>query len=260
MQNLAEQFELLVVAMLIAIFTFSAILIAWFFTSPSKCNLAISLEGLVAPFFSLPAVLFSLIAALMATSVWENYSIATKAVRSESQSIMNIISLAKSIPSIKNSQLDKTSKQYARSIIKEEWETLSSHQAHSPTTQRYFEDLRSQVFFAVDSLNNTAESRALFNAFQNVNSARETRLAFVSFDVHPIRWYAILFLALLVQITVGLVHLAKPRALVTALIIATATVLVPICMIAFTLSSPYQGVISISNEPYLEILKQGSLL
>lgn len=241
--------------MLIAFFSFSAILITWFLVSPGKRNLVAPFEGFVAPFFSLPAILFSLIVALMATSVWENYTIATKAIRSESQSIMNIISLANSIPSLKNSQLDKASKQYTRSIIDDEWETLSNHQVHSPTTKMYFEDLRSQVFEAVDSLKNSAESRALFNAFQTINTARETRLAFVSFDVHPIRWYAILFLALLVQITVGLVHLPRPKALIVAMTITTLTVLVPICMIAFTLSSPYHGVISISNAPYLEILK-----
>lgn len=255
MQNLAEQFEFLVIISLITFFTLSAILIAWIFTNPRKRNLVMPLEGFVAPFFSLPAVLFSLIAALMATSVWENYTIATKAVRSESQSIMNIVSLTDSIPSLKNSQLKEASKKYARSIIDDEWNTLSSHPEHSPATQKYFEELRSQVFLAVNALENTAESRALFNAFQTANSARETRLAFVSFDIHPIRWYAILFLALLVQITVGFVHLSKPKALIAALAIATATVLVPICMIAFTLSSPYQGVISISNSPYLEILK-----
>ncbi|QWE10200.1 DUF4239 domain-containing protein [Polynucleobacter sp. es-EL-1] len=255
MQNLAEQFEFLAIALLIAFFTFSAVLIAWFFVSPSKRKLAEPLEGVVAPFFSLPAVLFSLIAALLATSVWENYTIATKAIRSESQSIMTIISLANSIPSLKNNRLDEASKQYAKSIIDDEWDTLSSRQVHSPITHKYFEDLRSQVFSAVDSLQNTAESRALFNAFQTINTARETRLAFVSFDIHHIRWYAILFLALLVQISVALVHLSKPKALITALIIATATVLVPICMIALTLSSPYHGVIAISNAPYLEILK-----
>jgi hypothetical protein len=38
-----------------------------------------------------------------------------------------------------------------------------------------------------------------------------------------------------------------------AMSIATATVLIPICMIALTFSSPYHGIISISNEPYLQI-------
>jgi len=80
-------------------------------------------------------------------------------------------------------------------------------------------------------------------------------LAFISFDVHPIRWCAILLLGVLVQIAVAFVHLSKPKALLVTMVIATITVLIPICMIAFTFSSPYGGVIEISNSPYLEILK-----
>jgi hypothetical protein len=113
--------------------------------------------------------------------------------------------------------------------------------------------MRMDLFKAVNQLNNNAESKALMNAFQMVNNAREMRLAFVSFDVHPIRWYAILLLAVLVQIAVGFIHLSKPKALIVAMSIATSTVLVPICTIALTFSSPYLGVIAISNTPYLQI-------
>jgi hypothetical protein len=51
------------------------------------------------------------------------------------------------------------------------------------------------------------------------------------------------------------VHLTKPKALVTAMVIATVTVLVPICTIALTLSSPYLGVIAISNNPFLHFIQ-----
>jgi uncharacterized membrane protein (DUF441 family) len=60
---------------------------------------------------------------------------------------------------------------------------------------------------------------------------------------------------MLVQIAVAFVHLSKPKALLVGMIIATITVLIPICMIAFTFSSPYNGMIEISNTPYLDIFK-----
>lgn len=257
MQNLAEHSELLLISILIAFFTLSAILIGWLCASTSKRKLVEPLEGVVGPFFALPAILFSLMSALMATSIWANYSIAAKAVRSESQSIMNIISLTKNIQSLQDSGIDRASKQYAQSIVDDEWHTLSSDQIHSPITQKKFENLRSVTFEATNKIKNTsdAEYHALLNGFQNINTARQTRLGFVFFDVQPLRWYAVLFLGLMVQIAVALVHLTKPKALVVALIIATLTILTPICMIAFTISSPYHGVMSISNAPYLEILK-----
>ncbi len=113
--------------------------------------------------------------------------------------------------------------------------------------------MRSDFFKAANQLNNNAESKILIHAFQTVDDARNMRLAYVSFDVHPLRMIAILLLAILVQIAVAFIHVAKPKALIVAMSIATATVLIPICMIALTFSSPYHVIISISNEPYLQI-------
>jgi len=123
----------------------------------------------------------------------------------------------------------------------------------SPKTIEKFIAMRSDFFKAANQLNNNAESKILIHAFQTVDDARNMRLAYVSFDVHPLRMIAILLLAILVQIAVAFIHVAKPKALIVAMSIATATVLIPICMIALTFSSPYHGIISISNEPYLQI-------
>jgi hypothetical protein len=210
-------------------------------------------EGVVAPYFGLPAVLFSLSAALMATSIWENYNIAAKAIKAESQGLIEIISLASTIPELKNSNLANTTRTYAKSVIHEEWQTLSSVSNDSPKTIEKFIAMRSDFFKAANQLNNNAESKILIHAFQTVDDARNMRLAYVSFDVHPLRMIGILLLAILVQIAVAFIHVAKPKALIVAMSIATATVLIPICMIALTFSSPYHGIISISNEPYLQI-------
>jgi hypothetical protein len=255
MQNIADNYEFLMILAIVSFFITVGSLIAWIFTRPAGRASILSFEGVVGPFFGLPAVLFSLTAALMATSLWENYNVANKSVRSESQGIGSIIDLSRAIPSLRDQNLVLYAKQYAKSVVEDEWQTLSSDGEPSPITKQHYETLRQATFKAVDSLGNNAESKALMNAMQLVSSGRMTRLAFVSFDVHPVRWYAIIVLAILVQLVVAFVHLTKPKALVAAMAIATATVLVPICTIALTLSSPYLGVISISNNPFLHFIK-----
>ena len=64
-------------------------------------------------------------------------------------------------------------------------------------------------------------------------------------------------LGVLVLISVAFIHLSKPKALMVAMAIATLTILTPLCILALTLSNPYQGLISISNDPYLQILNRG---
>ena len=253
MQNLSVDYEIGLIALIITAFSIIGLIIVRIFLAPSTRPAMLQYDGVVAPFFGLPAVLFSLTAALMATSIWENYNVASKAIKNESQGLMEIISLTNTIPELKNTSLADAARVYAKSIIDEEWQTLSTDSKPSLKTQEKFVAMRTDLFKAVNQLNNNAESKALMSAFQMVNNAREMRLAFVSFDVHPIRWYAILLLAVLVQIAVGFIHVSKPKALIVALSIATATVLVPICMIALTFSSPYLGVIAISSAPYLQI-------
>ena len=255
MQNLFFKTELsLILGLCIGFISLSA-LITWLFVSPKTKQIVGQYEGVVAPFFSLPAVLFSLTAALLATSVWDNYSIATKAIKSESQGILNIISLANSIPKPKDIDLPGSAKAYTQSIINDEWRTLAVNRSASPVTDDKFIAMRAAIFKTANMLSDKAESKALLSAFNLVNSARETRLAYAAIDVHPIRWYALLFLGVLVLITVAFTHSSKPKALMLGMLIATLTILTPLCIISLTFSNPYQGLISISNAPYLQIIK-----
>lgn len=238
----------------IGIISLSILITLFFFSSKNKALIERH-EGVVTTFYSLPAVLFSLTAALLATSVWDNYSIGMKAINTESQGILDVISLADSVPALQKINLPASAKAYTQSIIDDEWKTLSISRSSSPITEKKFISMRSDIFMAVNLLSDKVESKALLNAYYTINNAREARLAYASFDLHPIRWYAILFLGVLVLVSVAFGHASKPKSLLVAMPIATLTILTPLCVLAFTFSSPYQGVIAISNNPYLQIIK-----
>lgn len=255
LQNIAEDFELAMIGIIICFFIGTATLLSLLCLSPKTRTTALTFEGVVAPFLGLPAILFSLTVALLATSIWENYNAANKSIRNEALGLATIIDLAQTTPALKNSTLTESAKAYTRSIIEDEWKTLSTHGKPAAYSKEKFEVLRSNAFQAIDSLNNNAESKALMHAIQTVNDGRKARLSFVTFDVHPIRWYAIIALAILTQMAVALVHIAKPRALLAALSICTITVLIPISTIALTLSSPYVGIIAVSNSPLLALIQ-----
>jgi hypothetical protein len=253
MPNINADDEITLVLIIIFVFSDIAVIISSIFLSPKTRPLMLQYEGVVAPFFGLPAVLFSLLSALMGTSIWENYNVASQAIKTESQGLIQIISLASTIPALKDSNLANATRIYAKSIVEEEWQTLTSERTDASETVEKFIAMRADVFKAVNQLNNNAESKVLMNAFQIVNNARSIRLAYTSFDVHPLRISGVLLLAVLVLLTVAFIHAVKPKSLVVAMFIATATVLVPISLITLTFSSPYVGVISISNKAYLLI-------
>jgi hypothetical protein len=255
LQTLAERHESLMITMIIIYFTGTGLVLVWIFTSARCRPSLLSYDGVVGPFFGLPAVLFSLMTALNAASLWDNYAAATQAVRAESQSLIAIISLAESIPDLRSSGLADLARSYARSVIEDEWETLSPGTEQSPITRRRYEELRSALFGAINHLGNSAEARTLQTELLHTSAARDRRLAHISFDVHITRWYALVALALLVQAAVAFVHIPRPRALKAAMCIATLTILVPLCSMAVTVSTPYQGMVAISSTPFLTVLR-----
>lgn len=254
LQTFAEDHEWIMIGSIVFFFTAVAVGISWLLISKQTRPFFERYEGIVPPFLSLPAVLFSLTVALMATSIWENYSMANKSVRSESLGLETIVEIAESVPSLKEGPLASYAKNYARSIINDEWVTLSTHGSPSTVTRKQFEVLRHATFEAIDALDNNAQAKVLTNAFQLVNDSRKTRLSFVSFDTHPLRWYASIVLAVLVQLVVALVHIPKPHVLPLVMGVTTLTILLPMCTIAVTLSNPYVGMISISNSPLQAVL------
>ena len=252
---IARHYEFLMILGIVLFFITVGSLIAWISLGSFSRVFCLSLEGIVPPFVTFPAILFSLTATLTATALWENYNVAIRAVQAESQGLATIIDLVGAIPSLKESGLTACAKQYAKSVVNDEWATLSSDRDPSPITKQYYGNLRQATYQAVDSLGNNAESKALMSAITTVSNGRMARLASVTFDVQTDRWYAIFVLGILVQLAVAIVHLTKPKALITAMTIATVAVLVPICTIALTTSGPFVGAIAISYRPFLKFMK-----
>jgi len=117
-------------------------IITWIFLSVQSRAYMMSFEGIVGPFLGLPAVLFSLTTALMATSLWGNYDLAKKSVLTEVAGIATIIDLSEAYPSLIENELATYAKQYAKSVAEIEWGHLSSFNHQSPITKQDYETLR----------------------------------------------------------------------------------------------------------------------
>ena len=71
MQNLSVDYEIGLIALIIMAFSIIGLIIVRIFLASNTRPAMLQYEGVVAPFFGLPAILFSLTAALMATSIWK---------------------------------------------------------------------------------------------------------------------------------------------------------------------------------------------
>lgn len=254
LQDLANASELSLISGVILTFICSGVFIVWFCTNPRTHKMLIPFEGVVPPFVAVPAGIFALTAALMAASLWENYSGAAKAIRTEVQGLESCVELSQTIPALKATDLATLSRVYARSVVTDEWTSMAAMQ-DSTATEEKFKELQLAIFQVASSLNNAAETKVLLSAYQNIQDGRSARMSYMNFDTHPARWIAVMILGLMLQLAVGAVHLTKPKALMIAMPIVTCTILTALCTIMLTLSNPYVGWLSVESIPYLPLLR-----
>ena len=250
LQNIANYNEFFVIFFIIFFFVFTGIFLRWICVYQPTRNFFGYCESIVPTLIGVPAVMFSLTAALMASSLWENYSSASKAIRNESQGLSSYTEIVEMSPIFRSRNLSGYAKAYKKSIIEDEWSKMGQSVTLIGTNEK-FQEFQLATFEAINSPGVGAEGKLLVHEFERILDGRQARLGSTMFDVHPVRWIAVLMLGFLVQLGVAMAHIQKPMALTQALSITTATILTALCTMALTLSNPYVGILSISNISYL---------
>ena len=95
---------------------------------------------------------------------------------------------------------------------------------------------------------------ALVNLSLRVAGARAERLAIGADRTNEIKWFTVLFLCLMTQIALGIVHLDRPRAHAVALSIFSIAAVVALGLIAEQ-ESPFDGALQVSKTPLENVLR-----
>jgi hypothetical protein len=254
LQYLADENEFALLALIGFFFICTGLIISWFCINPTIRRVLGPYEGVLPTFLGVPAGMFALTAAFMGNSLWENYTGAADAIRLEAQGLAAYIETGETVPEFKALKLPQIARDYTHSVLEDEWGGKAKKQA-SPKTEKLFKDLQLATFRAAEKKRSTAETAVLMSAYRTIQEGRRARLGYVMFIVDPVRWFGVMLLALLVQLSIAAVHFAKPKALVLAMPLGTATILTVLCTIALTLSTPYIGWYAVSNAIYLPLLQ-----
>lgn len=96
---------------------------------------------------------------------------------------------------------------------------------------------------------------ALVRAIESARTARDIRLGLRYQGLESTRWYAILFLGILAQLTIMVTHLEKRKKapMAVALAIVTSLVFSITTLIALSVN-PYDGMIQVSKVPLEGVL------
>jgi hypothetical protein len=240
-------------AALAVTFALSAACIYWLTFSAMMQPRTSTLGGVVPPFFGVVAILFALLTGFLANDVWDRNRLANRSVLAERDGMLAIHAM--SIAAVSDMSNIRASVQaYARSLIEDEW-PLMQGQESSPKASAALNALLARVSDpSVGAEAGAAAQGALLDTVLKLRSSRHDRLAMSGDRSDRTKWAAVVFLALITQMAIGIVHIERPRAQVAALSIFSLAVIVTLGLVAIR-ERPFDGPLRFSSEPLAEALE-----
>ncbi len=209
-------------------------------------------NGIVAPFFSSVAILFGLLTGFLASDVGERGRHAVRATQAEASEIRNVYAL--SVASASDMTDIRTAlKVYVNSVLADEWPAMINS-APSPRTEAAYDGVLREVSDpGIARESGAPVQAALLSAAIRAGTARSERLSIAADQTNDLKWVSVLILGLLTQVGLALVHLDRPRAMLTALAVFGSAAIVALGMIGLQ-EHPYEGAFKVSTTPLEHLL------
>lgn len=240
-------------AALAAVYATTGALIVFISFNGETARFTRHLDGVVTPFFGAVGVLFALLTGFLANDVADRNRQAVQAVQSEAGELRNIYTLSGATVSEMHA-IRAALSDYVNSLVKDEWPAMEEDRA-APSVSSAYDTLLQRV--ADPKIAQTASAAvhgALMNAMVRAGSARSERLALASDRTNEIKWILVLVLGVMTQISIGLVHLQKLGAQVTALTVFSLAVVMAVGMIALQ-ERPFTGDIRVGPGPLASLAR-----
>ena len=197
----------------------------------SRRSVAQDLKVIVPATLATPlGVVLGLLIAFLASRVWTNLDRANEYVGREAGALRETVLLADALPPEVRTRVRQAIQRHLRFIESEEWPAMAKGQASLESIAVGLAEAMTEVLsFAPTQTNQRlAQERALV-AIEQALDARRNRVRLSQAEIAPIQWTAIIVLALLILVTIALIHIDKRLAMAIAMFIfstAIATCLV----------------------------------
>ncbi|TDR93839.1 DUF4239 domain-containing protein [Enterovirga rhinocerotis] len=196
-------------------------------------------SGVVAPFFTAVAVLFSLLTGFAANDAWERVRQANRAVLAERDGLVALydVSLAAS-PDM--APIRATVIRYLEAVMVDEWPLMRDGRTAPSATAAFSELLAELAKPSLSASAGLAVHETLLASWQKVRAARSDRVVLSEqFSDHP-KWWTIFVLAVLTQVALALVHIGKPIPAAVAISLFTVAAVVTLSLVAVK-ERPFDG-------------------
>ena len=211
-----------------------------------------SLQGVAPPFINIVGVLFALTLAFLANDTWIAHDRAVKSVYKEADALHAIATLSKKLPQPLKTELKQAVTAYAEATVAE-WPDLASRKIN-PTVAEHADTLFSllaSTSVAAAAGDNVQE--VMLRKMSEISDERDQRIALSQTHVNPLKWFGMGFLGLLTLVSVASVHLDRPRAAFSAMLIFSLAA-APTAAIVLVQGNPFQPPANVTPEPIVNVI------
>ena len=221
------------------------------FHSPAR-PLIMTATGIVAPYFSAVGVLFALLTGFLGAEVADRNRQAARSVLAESSALDTLTTLSRAA-GVDGAAIRAAERAYVEAVLNKEWELMGSDEA-SPAASGALRTIFEAVAKpAIASTAGAALQNSLLNAAVRISTSRAERLALGADRTYELKWASVLLLGLLTQVALALVHLDKPRAMLTAVLLFSLAAILALGLIAEQ-ENPFEPPLEVSNGPFIKAL------
>lgn len=226
----------------------------WFFQRSRLAPFWRGNLGVVAPYFSSVAVLFSLSVGFMGADIWQRAERAQQSVLQEASNLKLLSHLAEILEPTAQPLAERICT-YAKAVVQQEWPTMLLDGAASPTAETALDHL--MLALATPEFTARVDAtlrREMLNAFNQIRQYRVDRIQLSSGHSHIGKWVLVIFLGFMTQIAIGLVQLDKSRAQAITLAVFSITTAVTLTLLA-SMDQPFTEPFAVLNTPIADLAR-----
>ena len=160
------------------------------------------------------AVLTGLVIAFVASRIWTNFDHANALVRDEARNIQEVLTLAETLPPNFQTEMRSAIGQYLQFTNEQEWPAMVKGHAKIRTSVPGLSNAISTILsFIPDNAGQQIAQQRTLIAIEKALEARRHRILLSKASVHPMQWIVIVVLAVLMLLTVAVLHIERPFAM-----------------------------------------------
>ena len=235
-----------------AVLAGSAVLLIYLSFGPWTGRFVQTFRGVVAPFFGAVTLMLGILIGFLSNDVWDRNRRAGVAVKSEADDLVALVGLMTTFQ-LPAAPVATSVRAYARVVVDKEWPRMADGES-APEAEHALDELLRVIVQPVRiPSSNLALDRVLLDTALAVRNNRNARLALSRDESAPLKWAAVLILALLSQASIAAVHLDKLRPQILAISLYTAGLIFIIGLLVVH-EVPFEPPAAVSPAPIAHVL------